>query len=227
MRKQMAMQKAGQEGDEESMPPPEPVDPVKAAFERAARKLRDQKSDELPPDDKVLYWLDRWCQVRRGSPPVRLPPFAVRGVNQESAARLAHHVRCVTVPQEWKEDLDARDVAAKETSRGKHATNLYKTSMIYFRPLREELEQRTLKQDVLIGLIIMVDAMRCVCSETPVDTSSSRPAQSRLAPCAPRPQGPQLPGRHGCLHQDLHRQRGVAHRRDAGRHPAHGLPRQD
>lgn len=40
-----------------------PPDPVKAAFEKAAQKLRDQKSDELNPDDKVLYWMDRWCEV--------------------------------------------------------------------------------------------------------------------------------------------------------------------
>jgi len=130
MRKKEAQEAAARErtrgGKAEASPAPGPAkdkDPVQLAFEKAAQDLKDQRSDELNPDDRVLYWMDRWCA-------------------------------------EWKEDLDGRGDADKESSKGQQATNLYKTSMIYFRPLREQLEARTLKQDVLVGLLMMIQAMR-------------------------------------------------------------------
>ncbi|CAG9462467.1 unnamed protein product [Pedinophyceae sp. YPF-701] len=60
----------------------------------------------------------------------------------------------------WKEDMDARPEAVRNGPAGVQATNLFKQTMLFFRPLFERLERRELNAELMAGLYLMVEAMR-------------------------------------------------------------------
>jgi pre-mRNA-splicing factor 18 len=62
--------------------------------------------------------------------------------------------------KDWLQDLRSRPVEAAETASGKHAYHEYKTTIMAFQYLFDQLVSRTLPEDVRKGVWLMVQAMK-------------------------------------------------------------------
>lgn len=58
--------------------------------------------------------------------------------------------------EEWKQDLESRSDEAKNTQSGNQTTLVYKQNMKWLQPLFAKLEERSLEEEIVIGLWMIV-----------------------------------------------------------------------